>query len=85
MEMEHKDREKEGAMYGSGTETSTTGAIVPEEVRKKENDLKTILGSVCENYECYASGHKQDKVRNASIIPVSHKRRWTMKQIASCN
>lgn len=57
MEMECKDREKR-AMYGSGTGISTTGIVVTEKVKTKENDLKTILGSKCKNYRCYASGHK---------------------------
>ena len=57
MEMERKDREK-GATYGTGIAITI---IVPDEVRKKENELKKMLGSRCENFGCYASGHKTKK------------------------
>ena len=41
MEMERKDREK-GAIYGTGIAITN---VVPDEVRKKENELKKMLGN----------------------------------------
>ena len=68
LQMEMKDREK-GAMYGTGMAVSTI--IVPAEVRRKENELKTLLCCDCDLLGCYANGHKTKKSKKCKYYTLS--------------
>ena len=47
--------QKRGSTYGCGV--GLVEIFVPDEVRKEENAIKTILKSKCGLFGCYASGH----------------------------
>ena len=54
--LEKQKRDKEtGSTYGS---PGTLNIVVPEEVWRKENEIKELLDCQCELYGCYAGGHK---------------------------
>ena len=53
-EKQQRDKER-GSTYGTGVSVSI---LIPEEVRRKENEIKQLLDCRCDLYECYTGGHK---------------------------